>query len=1163
MSIFFLPIDIRSIDVPLPVSLTNRNISFNEEKHHELIFLGLDRHSKPISVRVVDYSTSCYVVLPDVVDGMPFEWNDRNASLVIKSIKTSLRARTDGGGNKLDPDSEDHGPINHAFIRRELFYDYKVSKDPTVPVLALFFKSLDALNHAKNFFHRKNVDMKFLRRKIELRFLEWDVSPVRKFLSSKGATHCQWLEATVGQGCDTVQLSESPLSKFYNGCEYVVSWRDIVAVDLDVSLQWDVYPWVLSFDIETYSSNHLQFPQATKATDVVYLNAIVYQQYKHPSTRRIFITYFGDEELVLKGEGSKYKSIKASAIGELDIGSVKEEAILIHVTSEGQLGRVFISLIALLRPQIITGYNIYNFDNRYLDTRMQSFGFDHSDKSMSVVTQLSWSQEAETFGGTFSSLNSRNKYYKGTTVMYDEEWNSSGAGDNVITYLTIPGIVTLDMYPWTKSQKPRLDLYSLDFVSNTILGRGKHPVKAQEQFAIYDMYCHKTKGYEDAMERLIDYCKEDATLVLDLFEHPELDVWINVLEMSRATGVSILEVVTRGQSMKIESLVYDACFRHDPPYIVDFKNEESNSGVDESFKGGYVGTEDGMKPGLYDKCFVFDYSSLYPSIMRRFNLCQSTLVPPHKYSLVDREKCNIKTIERIDGTTSEVWFIKEEHKKGIIPDILKQLTDKRTAARALLKTEKNPAIRKALDCRQLKLKIVSNSFFGTWGVTFENARLPLNEGAQFVTSKGQEIIIDTGRFLKEKGCTVVYGDTDSSFNTRSDLSIKELIPFARQMEKEVSALFGDPLKVELEKIAEMLLVTKKKYAYLPYDINPSSPTYGELLPTSCIVTKGLTSARRDNCKHQRETFDKVKTLVLTRAHWQVTLDVIIESIVKMVRGDLDWQEYQLVRTMGKNYKQATYMLAVFRDCLTSRGRKPIPGERLAYVVVNPSIEINDKEDEKLKLGQKMRLVEEFMPTDSNEEIDIMYYIRSNMQKCLEQLWALAYKSMLQPWENQHRERLFKAVLEDLVKAGFSKEINVPLMQVKREFNVLASSPTYDATIDTSLLPIYFNTVNLIWSVVKPPSQKTGAPKVIDTRSKRQKDLKTALEKSRVNHITGKYVFHITLDSHPIKMMVNALKRDKAKGNGSTELFDQVVVSLASKELAEKLGYVVVIEDNKK
>lgn len=1134
---YFLSIDTLSVDVDQNVKIQNN--TFNGQ-HHEIIFLGIDRESNPICVRVVDYMTSCYVALPTVVNQRPFIWTKSKVDGVIDYVKSSL-------------DRDNHSPTSHAFVRRELFYDYKVSDDPNTPMLALFFRSVEALRHAKNRFHNKECYFPIIDKKLTLLFYEWDVSPTRKYLTLLNATYSQWLMFDPNDSIVADPNSANkPITRFYEGREYLLSWKSITSVPFEESDSFIVHPRILSFDLETYSSNYLQFPQATKATDVLYLNAIVYQQYNKRHTRRIFVTYFGDEPLHLPLEGVKFISLDPSDIPFLDLCLDGDEEVdtnivyLFHVGSEGEKGRVYISLIAKLRPQIITGYNIYVFDNPYFDTRIKSFGFDVStcgsgfNSEALIASHLSWSQEANTFE---EKIISHTKTYKGVTDMYEDEWSSSGAGNNIVTYLTIPGIITLDLLPWTKRQKTKLELYNLDFVSKLLLGRGKHPVKAERQFEIYDMYRSKAEGFEEAMQELILYCAEDATLVLDLFEHSELDVWTNVLEMSRATGVSILDVLTRGQSPRIVSLVYDAVAKRKPtPYVVDFRNVENHIQVDESYKGGYVGTEEGIVPGLYEDCFVYDYSSLYPSIMIRYNLCQSTFIPSHKRHMVDKNRCYIHTVEKLDGTKNDVWFAKEDLKAGIIPSILRQLTMKRTLTRKKLAEESNPLLKKALDCRQLQIKVVSNSFYGTWGVTYEGARLPLNEGAQFVTGKGQEIIINTAKYLKEEhGCHVIYGDTDSVFVRKVGMPILDLIPFARELEKKVSSLFGDPLKVELEKICTMLLVTKKRYAYLPYDINPKSPNYGKLKSTDAIVTKGLVSARRDNCRHQRETFDKVKSLILTNSPMEVVLDVILKSILKMLNDELPLQDYQLVRTMGRNYKSASYMLAVFRDCLTARGRRPTPGERLAYVVVNPNIYVDSKEQEAKVLGEKMRLIEEY--EEGTEEIDIMYYIEHNMQKCLEQMFGLAYQPILLLNENRQREESYKKVLSDLIKCGYKTEINKALIQTKKEL-------CYHSSTAKDSLPVYYNTLNLLWMKVKPPPQKVGEP-LGDLRTRDDKRFASAISKHRAAHVTGKHVFDIYLNSHPIKMIVGAAKRDRRDG---TNLCEQVFLTLSSKSLLKEIGY---------
>ena len=97
-----------------------------------------------------------------------------------------------------------------------------------------------------------------------------------------------------------------------------------------------------------------------------------------------------------------------------------------------------------------------------------------------------------------------------------------------------------------------------------------------------------------------------------------------------------MEIFTRGQQIKCLSQIYDLSARS--KIVLDRRNE-----VLMEYKGGFVGNP---VPGIHPIVMSFDFNSLYPSIMRAYNLCYTTLVPPIYLDEYDKE--DLHKIE-IDG----------------------------------------------------------------------------------------------------------------------------------------------------------------------------------------------------------------------------------------------------------------------------------------------------------------------------------------------------------------------------------------------------------------------------------------------------------------------------------------------------------------------------------
>ena len=148
-------------------------------------------------------------------------------------------------------------------------------------------------------------------------------------------------------------------------------------------------------------------------------------------------------------------------------------------------------------------------------------------------------------------------------------------------------------------------------------------------------------------------------------------------------------------------------------------------------QGGHV-----LEPvaGLHRDVWVFDFKSLYPSIIRTFNIDPLTYVadPSPDEDLI-----------RTPGGA----FRREP---AILPRMLDALFPRREAAKRI-----------GDDVASNAIKILMNSFYGVLGTPacrFYNPAL-----ANSITGTGREILLWSKRWFETAGFKVLYGDTDSLF----------------------------------------------------------------------------------------------------------------------------------------------------------------------------------------------------------------------------------------------------------------------------------------------------------------------------------------------------------------------------------------------------------------
>jgi DNA polymerase Pol2 len=161
------------------------------------------------------------------------------------------------------------------------------------------------------------------------------------------------------------------------------------------------------------------------------------------------------------------------------------------------------------------------------------------------------------------------------------------------------------------------------------------------------------------------------------------------------------------------------------------------------FKGAFVFEP---TPGVYDDIVVYDYRSLYPSIMASHNISPGTL------------NCDCcKDTKKVPFEDAEYWFCAK--KRGFVSKIIEELITRRARIKEMIKKEqkKDPL----LAARSEALKVLSNSFYGYLG--FAPARWYSFECGQSVTAYARYYVNMAITAAQNDGYTVLYSDTDSVF----------------------------------------------------------------------------------------------------------------------------------------------------------------------------------------------------------------------------------------------------------------------------------------------------------------------------------------------------------------------------------------------------------------
>ena len=281
-------------------------------------------------------------------------------------------------------------------------------------------------------------------------------------------------------------------------------------------------------------------------------------------------------------------------------------------------------------------------------------------------------------------------------------------------FASITGRVVIDGPPALRSSFFTFEDYRLETVAQELLEEGKAISLDQNKVEEIE------RLYKEDKIALTEYNLKDCLLVTDIFRKSAL------IELSvRRSQLSGLLMDQLGMM----TLAFDHFYLprlHREGYVApNVKDLETTDHA----AGGYVMDPE---PGIYDDVVVLDFKSLYPTIIRTFN------IDPLARLLSDKD-----TIETLNG-------YKFSSSKHFLPEFITQLMEQRTLAK-----EKND--------KQLSqaIKILMNSFYGvmgSFGCRFYHPHLPTA-----ITGTGHKLLLGSKDYLSEQGYEVVYGDTDSLF----------------------------------------------------------------------------------------------------------------------------------------------------------------------------------------------------------------------------------------------------------------------------------------------------------------------------------------------------------------------------------------------------------------
>ncbi|MDJ0787758.1 MAG: DNA polymerase II [Myxococcota bacterium] len=409
------------------------------------------------------------------------------------------------------------------------------------------------------------------------------------------------------------------------------------------------------------------------------------------------------------------------------------------------------------------------------------------------------------------------------------------------TRADVPGRVVLDGVDLAR-EALRLPDYRLETVARHVLGRGKRIDQSAP-----DKAAEITRMFEEDPAALVAYNLEDAVLVPELLAREGLlDLTI---ERSRLSGMPLDRV-----SSSIASF--------DRVYLPELRARGYVApSVDLERKGALIQGGALLDPvaGLYRRVAVFDFKSLYPSLMRTFQL------DPLAHGRAGKD-----AIVAPNGAR----FAREG---AILPGILERFMDGRAAAKQRGDRHADQSI-----------KIMLNALFGVLGAS--SCRFFDAEVANAITGFGQQTLHWTREAFESLGVRVLYGDTDSVF---VELGAGDRAGFAESLRDQVQDAIAERirreyrveprLELELERIFDRLLLPRLRGARGSRAASGSKKRYAGFVDGQLVLV-GLESVRRD----WPEVATRLQQGMLERLFGDEEVEPFVREVVDAVRaGRLD------------------------------------------------------------------------------------------------------------------------------------------------------------------------------------------------------------------------------------------------------------------------------------
>ena len=614
-----------------------------------------------------------------------------------------------------------------------------------------------------------------------------------------------------------------------------------------------------------------------------------------------------DKDSIIVVSMSFYPKYKDKESLVLLTKSIRAKDTITCVDEKEMLER-FKDIIDDYDPDIVCGHNINGFDLPFIITRMSV---------LNIAKDLGRS-EKQAFARKLQ-----------------HSYMPSISGRTVVD--------TFEIYkrdPWVKFKR-----YDLSTISKAMLGIEKIDLEGNFFQILHEAW----NG--NGLAKFVEYARRDAELALKLvIDRRLLDKFF---ELSKISGV-LLQDSLGGQSQRHEVKLLGEFFKR--KILMPCKPSNLDDRLREhGLKGALV-----LEPeaGFHEWVICLDFTSMYPSLIRAFNICTTTYLT------------NGEDVEHFE-TPYKTKFVKPEVFKGVIPSVVDEYLNARVNAKKQQKIETDTENKRILRAKNLALKDLVNSLYGYTG--YVRSRLYLMQIANTITALGRDTITRTRKLIEENyPVKVIYADTDSVFIKSDIKDLDECEKFGAEISAFISKqLYG--LDLKFEKVYKTFLIeAKKRYAGWAFE-----KENGKWVDR--IDMKGIETVRRDWCTLVSEvTLDSLNTILKEKDMVKATK--YVRNVIKdLAEGNIPLEKLSITKGITKSvdkYDGIQPHVELAKKLMQRDKTRSVIGERLEYVIIKGNQLLSKRAEDPAYVKEK------------GLQIDPDYYIHNQLLPPLERVFEV-------------------------------------------------------------------------------------------------------------------------------------------------------------------------------